>query len=119
MTKSKIGEQDVERSIEVEFKHDKFFIKDKFENLIEKNAEGMVNFYTQVYQNNAGTLNRIKQMSDEMKRLWIDVEQNEELMEKLNPHVKKARLMLVKEQMEKERGGKKDEDKKKAENGVG
>lgn len=107
MTEKKLDKENtINRTIEVSKKGNSFIIDDRFNNTIEKDAEGLVMYFTQVFQNNAALLKRIQELYNEIKRYWIDVDQNEELMDKLRPMVSKARVELIKEQKIKERGGK-------------
>ena len=119
--KTKIQDIDVEREIEVKFdEHNKkFIIEDYYKNTIEKKTpQDFMNYFNQVFTNNSNLLRQADQLKTQLERIWIDVDQNEQMIDEMRPMFKKAKLMFIKEQEELKRVGKKDEDKK-ADNGVG
>ena len=122
--KTKIGDIDVEREIEVKFnEHNKnFIIEDFYKNTIEKKTpQDFMNYFNQVFTNNSNLLRQADQLKQQLERIWIDVEQNEQMIDEMRPMFKKAKLMFIKEQEELKRAGKKDDPKEPAgkDNGVG
>ena len=120
--KNKIQDIDVEREIEVKFnEHNKnFIIEDFYKNTIEKKTpQDFMNYFNQVFTNNSNLLRQADQLKTQLERIWIDVDQNEQMIDEMRPMFKKAKLMFIKEQEELKRKGKKKEKRRNEEQGKG